>query len=139
MAEEGISVGHVREKLSAAGLVVADSPAGDNVFTVQETESGMTITCALEETVLFNTLPCLTIDESKITLELTRKLLDADNGVSSSFFQLYDGPDGKVHIALCNFCTLQNLGPEDEDDMLSCLSFLEVDAVSARELLADYC
>ena len=138
MAEESISVGHVREMLTAAGFAVDDAPGGDNVFTVKELESGMTITCALEETVLFNTLPCLTIDASKVTLELTRRLLDADNGVSSSFFQLYDAPGDKVHIALCNFCTLQNLGPEDEDDVLSCLSFLEVDAVSARQLLADY-
>ncbi|MGA2772803.1 MAG: hypothetical protein ABSG26_18500 [Bryobacteraceae bacterium] len=36
-----------------------------------------------------------------------------------------------------NFCKLQDMGPEDEDDILSCVHFLLVDVITARRLLAD--
>ena len=54
----------------------------------------------------------------------------SDNGVSTSSFQLYDAADGKVTITLNNFCKLQDMGPEDEDDILSCEHFLLVDVRS---------
>ena len=47
-------------------------------------------------------------------------------------------PNGKYNVALTNFCKLQSLGPDDHDDMLSCLSFLFVDVVAARQLLAEF-
>ena len=63
-------------------------------------------------------------------------MLAADNGISTSHFQLYDAGDGKVAITLNNFCKLQDMGPEDEDDILSCVHFLLVDVMSARRLLS---
>jgi len=36
---------------------------------------------------------------------------------------------------LNNFCKLQELGPDDEDDILSCVSFLLADVVNAKELI----
>ena len=64
-----------------------------------------------------------------------RKMLAADNGISTSHFQLYDTGDGNVAITLNNFCKLQDLGPEDEDDILSCVSFLLADVVHAQEFI----
>ena len=46
-------------------------------------------------------------------------MLAADNGISTSSFQLYDAGGGNVTITLNNFCKLQDLGPDDEDDILS--------------------
>jgi hypothetical protein len=40
-----------------------------------------------------------------------------------------------VSVTLNNFCKLQDLGPEDEDDILSCVSFLLADVVHAQQLI----
>ena len=37
-------------------------------------------------------------------------MLAADNGISTSSFQLYDAGDGKVTVTLNNFCKLQDMG-----------------------------
>ncbi len=63
-------------------------------------------------------------------------MLAADNGISTSSFQLYDAGSGKVTVTLNNFCKLQDLGADDEDDILSCVHFLLVDVMSARRLLS---
>jgi hypothetical protein len=38
-------------------------------------------------------------------------------------------------VTLNNFCTIQNMGPEDEDDVLSLAGYLMADVVAARDLL----
>ena len=45
--------------------------------------------------------------------------------------------DGKVAVTLNNFCKLQDMGADDEDDILSCVHFLLVDVMSARRLVGD--
>ena len=56
------------------------------------------------------------------------QMLAAENGISTSHFQLYEAGSGKVAVSLNNFCKLQDLGPDDEDDILSCVRiFLLVD------------
>ena len=42
---------------------------------------------------------------------------------------------GKTAVTLNNFCKLQEMGPDDEDDILSCVSFLLADVVHARDLI----
>ncbi len=64
------------------------------------------------------------------------RMLAADNGISTSHFSLYDAGPGKVAITLSNFCKLQDLGADDEDDILSCVHFLLVDVMTARRVLA---
>ncbi len=91
----------------------------------------------LEGDILFLSLVCMTTPSSKITPPLMRKMLAADNGISTSHFQLYAAPDGQVAITLNNFCKLQQLGPDDEDDILSCVSFLLADVVHARDLIGE--
>jgi hypothetical protein len=65
------------------------------------------------------------------------KMLASDNGISSSYFQLYDAGDGKAAVTLNNFCKLQDLGADDADDILSCVHFLLVDVISASRLLGE--
>jgi hypothetical protein len=63
-----------------------------------------------------------------------RRMLAADNGISTSHFQLYE-TGGKIAITLNNFCVLQDMNAEDEDDILSCVHFLLVDVLMARGVL----
>jgi hypothetical protein len=111
------------------------SQTGPGILNVREVRSGISIRAVLEGEIMFFTLPCMTVSADKLTPDLLKKMLAGENGISTSSFQLYDAPDGKVTIALNNFCKLFDLGPEDEDDLLSCVHFLLVDVIEARQLL----
>jgi hypothetical protein len=106
-----------------------------NVLSVQEVESGISLRAVLEGDILFLSLVCAVVPQAKITPQLMRKMLAADNGISTSHFQLYEVGSGNVAVTLNNFCKLQELGPDDEDDILSCVSFLLADVVHARDLI----
>ena len=106
-----------------------------NVLKVQDVESGISLRAVLEGEILFLSLVCMVVPRSKITRELMRKMLAADNGISTSHFQLYEASDDEVAVTLNNFCKLQELGPDDEDDILSCVSFLLADVVHAKALI----
>lgn len=107
----------------------------ENALRIQEVESGISLRAVLEGDILFLSLVCMTVPANSLVPAVLRKMLDADNGISTSHFQLYDTGDGNVAITLNNFCKLQDLGPEDEDDILSCVSFLLADVVHAQHLL----
>ena len=129
------SIDQVEAMLAGRGYEV--SRMDNNVVKVRDTESGITIRAALEDNVLFLTVPCALVPANAVTPEMMRKMLDADNGISTSGFQLYEHGDGRVAVTLNNFCKLLAMGADDEDDILSCLEFLVVDAVDARDLLGD--
>jgi hypothetical protein len=106
-----------------------------SVLSIREVESGITLRAVLEDNILFLSLVCAVLPASAITQEMMRKMLSADNGISTSYFQLYDTGKGELAITLNNFCKLQDLGPDDEDDILSCVSFLLADVVEAKDLI----
>lgn len=106
-----------------------------NVLKIQDLESGITLRAVLEGEILFLSLVCMVVPRSKITAELMHKMLAADNGISTSHFQLYEMGDRQVAVTLNNFCKLQELGLDDEDDILSCVSFLLADVVHAKHLV----
>lgn len=134
---DDITIDAVKNLLVEDGYEVSSSEDESCIF-VKDPDSGFTLTCVLENNILFNTLVCVELEENAITAELMRKLLDSDNGISTSSFQLYATASNKVVITLNNFCKLQDLGHEDRDDLLSCLEFLNVDVMAARELLSAY-
>jgi hypothetical protein len=109
--------------------------AGDGVLRIQEVDSGIVLQAVLSGEILFLSLVCMSVPAASLTPQILRKMLASDNGISTSHFQLYDAGDGNVAITLSNFCKLQELGPDDEDDILSCVSFLLADVVHARDLL----
>ncbi|HEX4275938.1 MAG TPA: hypothetical protein VHZ74_11310 [Bryobacteraceae bacterium] len=109
--------------------------AGDGVLRIQEVDSGIVLQAVLSGEILFLSLVCMSVPAASLTPQILRKMLASDNGISTSHFQLYDTGDGNVAITLSNFCKLQELGPDDEDDILSCVSFLLADVVHARDLL----
>jgi hypothetical protein len=110
------------------------SEQGTDTLKIRETSSGVTIQAVLEGEILFLSLICTVVPSASITADLMAKMLDATNGISTSHFQLYTRA-GKVAVSLNNFCKLQDMGPDDEDDILSCVHFLLVDVMSARHLL----
>jgi hypothetical protein len=106
-----------------------------SVLRIQELESGISLRAVLQGDILFLSLVCMTVPAAQITTTVMHKMLAADNGISTSHFQLYNTGNGAVSVTLNNFCKLQDLGPEDEDDILSCVSFLLADVVHAKELI----
>jgi hypothetical protein len=128
-----IHIDRIRSLLAENGYEVSEQ--AENILRVAETASGIALQAALQGDILFLTLNCVTVPASSVTAELMRKMLAADNGISTSGFQLYDAGNGKVSITLNNFCKLQDLGADDEDDILSCVHFLLADVVEASRLI----
>ena len=63
-------------------------------------------------------------------------MLAADNGISTSYFQLYEAGSGNVAGDLEQLLQGADYGCRTiEDDILSCVHFLMVDVMSARGLL----
>ena len=126
------SVGHIHELLAERGYEVTE-PAPDRL-RIRDVDSGVIIQAVVEGDIVYFSLPCVTVGREKLTQEILTKLLDGANGISTSSFRLYD-TGGKVTISLNNFCKLQDLGVDDDDDVLSCVHFLLVDVMSARRLI----
>ena len=127
-------VGHIHALLAERGYEVIE-PTPDSL-RIRDVESGVSVQAVIEGDIVFFSLPCITVPRAKITPEIMASMLDAGNGISTSAFQLYEMGGGKVTVTLNNFCKLQDMGPEDDDDVLSCVHFLLVDVMSARTLLS---
>ncbi|HEY1241449.1 MAG TPA: hypothetical protein VGF16_12880 [Bryobacteraceae bacterium] len=128
-------LGQIHALLADNGYQVSE-PAPDTL-RIQEVQSGISVQAVLEGDILFFSLTCTVVSRSAITPDLMMRMLAAENGISTSHFQLYEAGTGKVAVTLNNFCKLQDMGPEDEDDILSCVHFLLADVLSARRLLGE--
>ena len=126
-------LGQIHALLAERGYDVSE-PAPDTL-NIRETSSGVAVHAVLAGDILFLSLVCTVVPRASVTPDLMAKMLAADNGISTSNFQLYEAGGGKVAVSLNNFCKLQDLGADDEDDILSCVHFLLVDVMSARRLL----
>lgn len=125
----------IRSILTDAGYEV--TPGTEGILTICEPESGVSLRAALEGDVLYFTIACLTVDAAQLTPPVLRKMLDAKNGISTSGFQLYETTTRRVVVSLNNFCKLQSLEDDDQDDILSCVAFLLADVLEARALLSE--
>ena len=124
---------HIHSLLAERGYEVTE-PANDRL-RIRDVDSGVSLQAVIEGEIVFFSLPCVTVPREKVTAEIMAKLLDAGNGISTSSFRIYDVGGGKLTISLNNFCKLQDMGGDDEDDVLSCVHFLLVDVMSARALI----
>src|SRR5688500_9395606 len=127
------TISQIEVLLAQDGYEVTEGANG--VLHVRDLETGVTFQAALEGNVLYMTLKLIDLRRHDISAEMMRRMLEADNGISTSAFKLYQEGDGKTAITLNNFCTLQNMGKEDEDDILSLAGYLMADLMVARELL----
>lgn len=130
---DNISISHVAELLAHNGFDVAEHSPG--VLRVRDVHSGMSFQAALEGDVLFLSVHLVTVSDADITPEVMRKMLSGHNGIPTSAFRLYEAGRGKTAVTLNNFCKLQDMGPEDHDDILSLAGYLLADVVAARDLL----
>ena len=128
-------LGHIHALLAENGYEISE-PVPDTL-RIQEVQSGVSIQAVLQGEIMFFSLTCTVVPRSAITPGLMARMLSGENGISTSHFQLYELSAGKVAVTLNNFCKLQDMGPEDEDDILSCVHFLLADVLSARRLLAE--
>jgi hypothetical protein len=126
--------GQIHALMAEKGYEVSE-PAPDTL-KIRETHSGVSLQAVLEGDILYLSLVCTVAPRASITADVMGKMLAADNGISTSYFQLHDAAGGKVAVTLNNFCKLQEMGPDDEDDILSAVHFLLVDVMSARGLLS---
>jgi hypothetical protein len=127
-------LGEIHALLAENGYEVSE-PAPDTL-RIKEVQSGVALQAVLQGDILFLSLTCTVVPRAAVTQAIMQKMLDAANGISTSHFQIYDAGSGKVAVTLNNFCKLQDMGAEDEDDILSCVHFLLVDVMSARSLLS---
>ncbi len=132
-ATEAVDAHLIGELLARNGYDVSEPEP--NLWRIREVDSGVVVQAVLQGQILFLSLNCTVLPASALTTDLLRKMLAGDNGISTSHFQLYDMAEGKTAVTLSNFCVLQNLGPEDEDDILSCVHFLLADVLEARHLI----
>jgi hypothetical protein len=128
-----LSISQIAELLAHKGYEVAET--GEGVLRVRDLETCISLQTVLEGNVLYMSVNLTTVPTSEITPEVMRKMLASDNGISTSAFQLYDVGEGKTAITLNNFCTIQNMGEEDQDDILSSAGYLRADVLAARDLL----
>jgi hypothetical protein len=127
-------LGHIHALLAERGYEVSES--SPDSLTIREVDSGVTVHAVLQGEILFLSLTCTVVPRAAVTADIMARMLAADNGISTSHFSLYDAKGGNVAITLSNFCKLQDLGADDEDDILSCVHFLLVDVMTARRVLA---
>ncbi|MDX2154013.1 MAG: hypothetical protein SFV54_24955 [Bryobacteraceae bacterium] len=127
------TIAQIEELLAQNGYEITELD-GD-VLRVKDVETGVSFQAVLQGGVLYMTVSLTTVPKAAITPEVMRLMLAHDNGISTSAFQLYDTADGKTAVTLNNFCTLQNMGAEDQDDVLSLAGYLMADLIEARDLL----
>src|SRR5438105_2644157 len=104
-------VGQIHSLLAERGYQI-NEPTPDTL-SIKEVSSGITIQAVIEGDIIFFSLPCITVPRAKITPQMMQTMLAADNGISTSYFQLYDAGGGNVSVTLNNFCKVQSLGPDD--------------------------
>ena len=132
---EGPQIGQIEALLAERGYETFDAAA--DRLKIREVDSGISIQTILEGDILYFSLVCVVVPRAKVTAEIMSRMLASDNGISASYFQLYEAGDGKVAVTLNNFCKLQDLGADDTDDILSCVHFLLVDVMTARRLVGE--
>jgi hypothetical protein len=132
-ATTGPQLGQIHALLAEQGYDVSET--APDTLKIRETSSGVSIQAVLAGEILFLSLVCTVVPRAAVTPAIMAQMLAAENGISTSHFQLYEAGGGQVAVSLNNFCKLQDMGPDDEDDILSCAHFLLVDVMSARRLL----
>lgn len=126
------SLSQVEQLLAESGYEVSETDSG--VLRVRDLETGIGFQAALEGNVLFMSVRLTTLDK-EADPELLQRMLAADNGINTSSFKLHAAADGRPAVTLSNFCKLQNMGPEDCDDILSLAGYLLADSLAAREIV----
>jgi hypothetical protein len=128
-------MGQIHALLAERGYEI--SATAPDSLKLREPQSGVAVQAVLEGDILYFSVVCIVVPKASVTAPIMERMLAADNGISTSYFQIYEAGSGNVAVTLNNFCKLQDMGTDDQDDILSCVSFLLVDVVSAAALVGD--
>ena len=127
--------GQIHALLAERGYEVSET--APDTLKIKDVDSGVAVQAVVSGDICYFSLPCTAVPGKALTADVMRQMLDGGNGISTSHFKLYDIGEGRVAVTLNNFCKLQDLGADDEDDLLSCVHFLLVDVMSAQRLIGD--
>ncbi|HUB32765.1 MAG TPA: hypothetical protein VMA31_07045 [Bryobacteraceae bacterium] len=128
-------LGQIHALLAERGYEVSET--APDTLKIRDVDSGVAVQAFAAGDICYFSLVCTVVPEKAIAAEVMRRMLDGNNGISTSHFKLYGAGDGKVAVTLNNFCKLQEMGPDDEDDILSCVHFLLVDVMAARRVVGN--
>ena len=128
-------LGQIHALLAEAGYEVSEP--GPDTLKIKQLESGVSLRAVLQDDIVFLSLTCTVVPRAALTPLVMERMLAADNGISTSHFQVYDAGDGKAAVTLNNFCKIEDLSREEQDDILSCVHFLLVDVMTAHRLLGE--
>jgi hypothetical protein len=134
-ATQNPQIGQIESLLAEHGYEVSE--VAPYSLKVREVDSGVAIRAVLEGDILYFSLVCTVVPRKNLSAETMSRMLASDNGISASYFQLYEAGSGNVAVTLNNFCKLQDLGTDDQDDIISCVQFLLVDVMTAHRLIGD--
>src|SRR6476659_521797 len=95
-AKTGPQLGQITALLAARGYEVSETAS--NSLKIRDVDSGVSVRAVLEGQILFFSLTCTVVPRAAITADVMTQMLAADNGISTSHFQLYELEDGKVAV-----------------------------------------
>src|ERR1041384_5794960 len=104
-ATHGPQIGQIEAMLAERGYEVSSPSA--NSLKIREVDSGITLQAVLQGEILYFSLVCTVIPRSGLTADAMSRMLASDNGISTSYFQLYNAGSNQVAVTLNNFCKLQ--------------------------------
>src|SRR6266487_1745224 len=91
-------VANITALLAERGYEVTE-PSPDTL-RIREVDSGVSIQAVIEGDIVFFSLSCIVVPRKNITAEIMSTMLSASNGISTSYFQLYDAGNGNVAVTL---------------------------------------
>ena len=89
------TISQVQQLLAQNGYEVSD--IGSDVLRVRDLDTGVSFQAALQGNVLFLSVTLTTVPRKAVTAQIMQKMLAADNGISTSAFQLYDHDDSNTY------------------------------------------
>ena len=81
-------MGQIHALLAERGYEVSET--APDTIRIREVDSGIAIQAVLEGSILFFSLVCTVVPKAAITADVMAQMLSAENGISTSGFQLYD-------------------------------------------------
>src|ERR1035437_931419 len=79
-------LGQIHALLAEAGYEVSEP--GPDTLKIREVQSGVALQAVLQGEIMFFSLVCTVVPETAITRDIMAAMLAADNGISTSHFQI---------------------------------------------------
>src|SRR5438105_14083099 len=88
------NLGHIHSLLAERGYEITEPTEAS--LRIRDVESGVAVQAVIEGDIVYFSLVCVVVPRARITADIMWKMLAADNGISTSAFQIYDAGEGKA-------------------------------------------